>query len=733
LKYAIIPPYLRPHAEKFGVRQDPDIKDCVQRLLKSPPKTKAEAEEKFAYMAGRSNDLNKMQSLINDISVSKLVPILRKYYLDGSGFEDSSKQQTGKSETRIHHYDPPETVFVGRDQEYKNILDYVNYSPEATAFLLQVGAKHEPTSHDLAYLVCRNPSRFLNTIGQEKYLDLLRKLAGNAAHWKDKDLASTMKTSKILLGYREIRDESKKLIPVEDDNLDDFDEVDVRRECLLARANDLVIIDDVGISAMFREFIISAPQEEVLEEFYARFGVKRISELIQTETRIGAIAREQAPAQTLRKNILERARLFLHDYEQDTSQKHILHDAKWLNNNLSVQCVSDISLRYRLADRDVAKSITKTAVAQKYRGSGLVLSITPKYDMFEVSSELVPMLIRRPKKHDTIALERFLTESLRRLQAKGINVERILRKKEYEARVFKQQEVERELEEQQRMAEQAKSGAVAPKDEKSQAVVPRTPDKSHEMPGAFGTPENDADVDNNRAPVDKGVISNWAKKLGFKNDNPTPRTGTDSSQINRDISSTKSNIANAIKECRPTNMEAINTKHHQDPTELDKGGYCNGEQWENLHKAFTIPYANRTVDVYYGKNQSESPASLQGSLSSFLPLIFGLTSIFGVNPAAVNIFLDSKSNTVAFNLSGSLFFNLAWYMALHETNFQTVEGRLRAADSWFFTYAHELAHNLVSDHNARHSWYQQQIAIEYSQQYRAALGGFLQGTIADVE
>jgi hypothetical protein len=80
-------------------------------------------------------------------------------------------------------------------------------------------------------------------------------------------------------------------------------------------------------------------------------------------------------------------------------------------------------------------------------------------------------------------------------------------------------------------------------------------------------------------------------------------------------------------------------------------------------------------------------------------------------------------------LNGSLFFNLAWFMALHSEGWCTREGRLRALDSWFCTYCHELAHNLVGDHNARHSWYQQQIIIEYSQQYRAALDGYTQGLL----
>lgn len=732
LGYAILRADLRQHADKFGIQKDPDIKDCVQRLLRSPPKSKLDAEEQFGYFANRLGDLDQHRTLMSGISSAKIVPIFRKYYLDPSctGFEDRTKRQTGKFEPRIHHYDPPETVFVGRDQDYKGILDYVQYSPEATAFLLKVGGKHEPSSHDLASLLCRNPSRFLNTIGQERYLDLLRKLAEHVqALWKDKELVKMLTASRVLLGYRDIKDESKKSIPVEEDELDDFEEADVHREWSLNRANEVIIIDDVNIMTKFRDFIIAAPQEEQLEEFYARFGVKKLSELVKADRRIGVAVRDQSPAHKLRKDILERARLFLHEYERDASTKSIRHDAKWLSSNLLVQCVSDISIRYSLADRNVATSSTRTAAMVKVRGSGVVLNVTPQYDIYEVSSELVKLLIQRPKQNDALALERYLTESLRRLQAKGINVERILRRKEYEARIAKQQELEREQEDQQRLTEQAKS--LPPDRTEEEPHPPGTPEKSHNMPGAFGSPDMEL-ADNNRHSTDKNVFNNWAKKLGFKN-TPTPTFGTDGPQINKDLQATKSNITNAIKECRPTNMRNVNSKHHQDPTELDKGGYCRGEQWENLQKAYTIPYSGRHVDIYFGKHQTETPRELQSPLSSFLPLIFGLTSIFGVNPAAVNIFLDNKSNTVAFNMSGSLFFNLAWFMALHASGYETVGGRLTALDSWFFTYCHELAHNLVADHNARHSWYQQQIAIEYSQQYRAALGGFLEGLKADVD
>ncbi|KAH7073979.1 hypothetical protein BKA63DRAFT_515169 [Paraphoma chrysanthemicola] len=733
LGFAILRSDLRPHADKFGVQRDPSIAPCVQYLLNTPPRSKIDAEMQFAYLASRASEFEQNKALIGRISTSNVVPVFRKYYLDPGckGFEDRTIQQTGKSEMRLHHHDPPEHVFVGRDQEYRGILDYVHYGAEATNFLLMVGAKHEPSTHDLALLLSKNPARFLNTIGQDKYLDLLRKLSEYAENlWKDKELVKALVASRALLGYRDIKDDTKTSQAKEED-YDDLDEPIMHREWSLNQVNDVVIIDNVNYLQKFRDFLIAAPQEEVLEEFYARFGVKKVSDLVKTEQRIGNPLRDQISAQALRKDIMERVRLFLHEYERDaTSSKAIKHDAKWLGSNLIVQSVSDISIRYSLEQRNVATSSRKTAVIVKERGRGYVLSITPKYDLYEVSTELIRLLISRPKRNDAFGLERILTEPLRRLQQKGINVERILRKQEHEARIAKQQELEREYEDRQRAAEQAKSALVT-NESKENTAPPATPEKANQMPGSFGSPDTGLEVaENNRPPADKSLINNWAKKLGFKTE-PTPRTGTDGPQISRDVQATKSNIQNAIKDCRPTGMQNINTKHHQDPTELDRGGYCNGEQWENLHKAFSVPFAGRHVDVYYGVGESSPLGDLQVHLAAFLPLILGLTSILTVDPAAVNIFLDRKSNTVAFNLNGSLFFNLAWFMALHSEGWGTRQGRLRALDSWFCTYCHELAHNLVGDHNARHSWYQQQIIIEYSQQYRAALERYTQGLLTE--
>ncbi|KAF2640509.1 hypothetical protein P280DRAFT_549373 [Massarina eburnea CBS 473.64] len=724
--FAILRSDLRPHADKLGVPRDPPIKDCVLRLTKSPPKTKSSAEMQFAYLASRAGELERDPRLLEALTGASIIPIFRKFYLDpnSGGFEDRTRQQTGKYEMRVHHYDAPDAVFVGHDQEFKGILDYVQYGAEATAFLLKAGAKHEPSSHDLAGFLCLNPARFLNNIGQERYLDLLRKLAENSSKlWKDKDLVRQLSQSSALLGYRDIKDESTKLIDVEENPLDDFEEPNMHREWSLNKPNELVIIDDVSYFMRFREYIIAAPQEEVLEEFYARFGVKKISEVVTSQKRIAEPMRDQTSAQQLRKDILERVRLFLHEHERDYSRKSIRHDAKWVESNLIVQCVPDISIRFSLAQSSIALTNKRTAVISKTSGMGTVLYITPKYDLYEVSSELIRQLVQRPKQNDTIALERILTESLRRLREKGINVERILKKKEYEARIAKQQELERKYEQQQHAAEQAKSGVVPATPERrqhdeKQTSPERTPDKTQKMPGAFGG-SDDMETDNKRN--DNNIFSNFTKNF-FKKTPDKQSFRTDGPQMDRDIEATKANIKNAIKDCRPTSMNAIDTKHHRDATELDSGDYCTGEEWENLHKAFTIPYSGCHVNVYYGREQTEELKDIHAELSAFISLIFSLNSVFGAQPDALNIFLDKTSRTVAFNMNQSLFFNLAWFIGVQFKEYNTKTGRETAWDSWFLTFCHELAHNVVADHNARHNWFQQQTAIMHSQKFREALG-----------
>lgn len=96
-------------------------------------------------------------------------------------------------------------------------------------------------------------------------------------------------------------------------------------------------------------------------------------------------------------------------------------------------------------------------------------------------------------------------------------------------------------------------------------------------------------------------------------------------------------------------------------------------------------------------------------IKRFLSVVEPLREIYKLPPATLHIFLDGEGPTVAFNRGGSLFLNLRFYEAWHDS--EVYAGNLgNAYKSWFFTLAHEIAHNLVQIHNAEHEFYFSTIA-----------------------
>lgn len=76
--------------------------------------------------------------------------------------------------------------------------------------------------------------------------------------------------------------------------------------------------------------------------------------------------------------------------------------------------------------------------------------------------------------------------------------------------------------------------------------------------------------------------------------------------------------------------------------------------------------------------------------------------MMGVSHKSVHLCYEAEGKTIAFNSSGSLFFNLYhWHSNGH--NKQTEEARIDAITWWYMVMCHELAHNLVIAHTPEHT------------------------------
>ena len=74
----------------------------------------------------------------------------------------------------------------------------------------------------------------------------------------------------------------------------------------------------------------------------------------------------------------------------------------------------------------------------------------------------------------------------------------------------------------------------------------------------------------------------------------------------------------------------------------------------------------------------------------------------------VAIYHEPNGNTIAFNSNKALYFNLRFFCALHQNHVDSA-----CYSYWYMTFAHELAHNLVSAHNKEHGSFTENIAALY--------------------
>ena len=494
LGFSILKKELHIHASKFGVQNDPPIQECIHRLVNNPPQTRRNARELFEYFAGRLNEIDRQRGDV--LSGALIVPVLPK--------SSSSANLTSEKQEHIHHI-APRNCFLGNDDRYAEIFDYVDFGQQANTFLIRCGSKHEPTAAELATYIVREPTKLFVALQQSRYLQLLRNLAESWPNLKkNKELVKAMKTARFLLAYR---DTPSKAVKADHEDEDD----QVVRIAELASASQIIIVDDVITYNQFKSNLLAAPQEEALENFYYNLGAPELGSLVEEHHNVGTPTRDQSTALKLQKLIQERTRLYLHDFQPDL----VKHDAKWVEKNLSVICVRSISLRKSLMGHNGSHSESRSAAIKSFN-RGFTLYITVNFDLFEVSQVLVPLLLNRSKTQNIMMLEMMLATNLHKLQARGYNVQRILRQKAAEAQIAeatRKAQLDREAEEIKNLEAtwiDSQKATNIQRQNSMPGVFPDSPD--HKQTDRSNQPEADQMVQRPR-----GFFSDISKRLGLEN------------------------------------------------------------------------------------------------------------------------------------------------------------------------------------------------------------------------
>ena len=455
LGFRILRRDLQIHAVKFGVKQDPPITDCINRLINNPPTTIRAAREVFSYFASRTTELKALH--VATLGEALIVPVPTK-----------TPNHEKPGELPRFSYHPPRLCFLGVGERYADIFDFVDFGHEGNTFLLACGSKHEPSTAELARRLIAEPAGTFSILGDARYLELLRSIADS---WKtlkkDKALAKDMKASKCLLAYKEIPSQMNK------HETEEEDEESGIKLWQLATAGQIVIIDDTITYNLFREGLLAAPMEDGLEDFYHSLGSAEVASLVEEQIRLGPVARDQSLAAKLQRLLLERTRLFLNDFPTDM----IKHNYSWIQKNLTVECVDTISVKKTLRGYNIRRNESRSAIVSSNKP---VLYATPgSANIFEVSQALVPVLLSRSKPQYVFMLEMMLESSLPKLRSRGYNVDRILRSKAAEARIVEETRQKQLAEEQQKLKEQENSWR------ERQAAAAARQAETPQLPGVF--------------------------------------------------------------------------------------------------------------------------------------------------------------------------------------------------------------------------------------------------------
>ncbi|KAL1648765.1 hypothetical protein SLS58_001944 [Diplodia intermedia] len=747
--YNILRRDIQPHAAVFGVSRDPPIDACARKLIRSPPNSKQEAAIYFGYMAGRIADIQSLRQIAQELGGSPIVPLV-----------------SPQNATKVRHI-PPQSCFVGESKEFGNILNFVDFGSIANAFLKTVGAKDQPTIQELARMVVENPSKVLQELQAPKYMDLLRQFAVEEKELKsDKHLWAAFKARPVLLAFKDeqqdskpAEDKEKSLLDDIDDDTDEIDDPSIQQVLVSASASQIVVRDNVQYYGVFRHSLLVAPEDEVLEQFYMHLGAEKLSDRVNVEKIAGnPIPGGEHKAAALKTLLVERTPIFLISYSKD----QIFHDARWLEVNLDVKLVSSLTHRLQLpGQRAVSLKTSAGLLRVKSRfQTATILYVRPDFDFYEVSRELVPILLKRQNpKHEALILETILSNSLRRLRDKGYDVHRILARKERH-RALEQARLAEEEKKRIANAPPPYADPTSPKQPlppvqqppqieaaANEAPPPRTPEKSMpRMPGAFGSPEHDAPPDNQlqRRPSVDGAVANNNRRSKFmsnftkafenlttgNNSNRSSIAGpagggagssggqpprpSDPNHMSTDI---RANLETALQKCRAHNSPHVQSEARTRDIDEARGSYCDSSTSKDLTRWLPEARPGTGIAVFLANNKpapapTADPAFLAG-LDAFAGLVARVGgAVFGFGsdnaPGVLNIFYEETSSTIAFNQGGALFFNYHYFLTLHRAALDRgdADARRDAHVFWWEAFCHEIAHNLAQEHSAQHVFYE---------------------------
>ncbi|GBC47094.2 hypothetical protein GLOIN_2v1761431 [Rhizophagus irregularis DAOM 181602=DAOM 197198] len=734
--FKIIREDLRSKARDFGVRQNPNREELIKGLTENPPKNVNVAKEAFEY-------LNTQQGGFTDSDWKKLENV--KFILI---------QSTNK------FVSPRDCFLKLKEGSLDNFFLWVDFGTKANEFLAKCGVKkpsskyskfYKPEEIDVAYLPCSNSNSYakhsecfindkckimgFNIIRQDlrskagefgvrqnpNREELIKGLTENPPKNKNKakeifEYLNTQQESFTDSDWKKLKD--FEFIPIQyESKLKKNINVDLikPRDCYLKfndkRLNDFLRCVDFGTNA---------------NKFLAKCGVNY--DLLFEDAHRLLFKSSRELWDLCKKNtknylhILEKINDVYNKFpEKKLNKDDVLIAIKTDSEGNNNYCIATVKEIYINDDKVYHKNLNPFTPPENLRDFYKKLGCSSLHE--SVTKSVVPYGPIRKTKYSR-QLQRIIRERASLLYLN--NSEEHIRKDEKWLQKLKVREIEY-------METSYKLGSIT-KNERNDMTT-NISQKSTISWILYVTPNSNL-IDISQQLVNHIFTSHYQnipyfntiltaplsnlKNMGIihpklQNDQPPQSTSnTFSSKHNEDISSENTrdlrNFLQVTIKSRYSNSES-NINSIKTCIDENKMNYCETMPGYSMHCVGNL----QKIELYVPTDVDQSEILSQSRiapLSQFIYMLKDLADVFKVTPKAIHIFYDNSVNSIAFNRDGALFFNLKFYLELHEQKCKT-KPTIDAMTFWFTIYCHVLAHNFIQLHNSEFEYYYSSFAQTY--------------------
>ncbi|KAF8125469.1 hypothetical protein EV363DRAFT_1402460 [Boletus edulis] len=543
-----------------------------------------------------------------------------------------------------------------RDDFHTKLFVFVDFGSTANRFLRACGSKSEPSVKDVAESLIEDPKRFYELAGgHEDFLAELRDLASQNRRIPNITL-SKMMSRPILLGIR--------------------------------RKRALDGPDDLNSYQVFANTIFVAPQDVPgLEDFYMSLGCRRLSTVVEETYNASNEIRDPKTSTEVRTLIFERLPLFLRYAHTEFK--------------VPVSLLRDENFKVKICER-LACNVWAATNRDEEGRIELWLN-NAELDMHEIAASLCRLLFGTARVNDTLLLATILSTPLEILKRRGYDVGKI-------SKQHGQQPEDSDL------GEEAIDSQHVPPVVTTTTPPNDAPEKPEVMVGPSIAAASVKPSTNRRAPgASEAPSGNTPSPAPLYHsvervpNAPNNARGPIPNLIHRLIlrrraseAIPRANVNKAMNVCKPAGGKLLHHRNKVDDVrDFPNTGYCDvSGQVEQMKLRGKIGQ----VKVFTTEDVPDADTfmnTMHDVLTRFVDVLTPVAELYDLPLTLLHVFYDVAGGPIAFNRDRRIFLNLRYFEAWHDQDVQN-SGPEQAQISWFFTLAHELAHNLIKEHNSEH-------------------------------